>query len=83
MSTDLDEVLRADDELFQAPPEVAQTSEVQQPAETKPAPRTRASRLQTVADQAPEHQPDDDGVIDMPPIDQMNGHDGDDQDSPI
>jgi recombination protein RecT len=61
MSTDLDDALRADDELFM--PE-AQPAEPAQP-EVKPGGSKRASRLQKVVDQAP--APDDDGVIDMDP----------------
>lgn len=64
MSTDLDNALAEDDELFtpepaQAPAPVQPVDEVKQEAPKRP------SRLQRVAEQAP--PPDDDGVIDMPP----------------
>jgi recombination protein RecT len=75
MSTDLDELLRADDEQFlPADPEPAQADDT-----TKP--KGRASRLAAVAEQAPAH--DEDCVIDMqqnPPIDDSPR---DDNDSPI
>jgi recombination protein RecT len=82
MSTDLDEALRADDELFMPEP---QPAEPVQP-EAKPAGSKRASRLQKVVDQAP--APDDDGVIDMDPgADMGTGDDSDPDvdrsDSPI
>lgn len=80
MSTDLDDVLRADDELF-APPEAP--VEQPQPEPTTEAPK-RPSRLAKVAAQAPAPQPDDDGVIDMEqaPADQHDYQGGGD-DSPI
>lgn len=63
MSTDLDELLRADDEQFmpaEPEPQAAQAAEVK--------PKGRASRLASVAEQAPQTPaPDDDGVIDMAP----------------
>lgn len=68
MSTDLDDALRADDELFM--PEKAEelapaTAPAAAPEVEKPR---RASRLQKVAEQAPASTPahDDDGVIDVP-----------------
>lgn len=83
MSTDLDDVLRSDDELFQ-PPEQPEAAPAQ--AET-PAPTKRPSRLAKVAEQAPQPQHDDDGVIDMEqgaPMDMGEpGHPGDEHDSPI
>ena len=82
MSTDLDDALRADDELFMPEPHPA---EPVQP-EVKPASSKRASRLQKVVDQAP--AADDDGVIDMDPgADMGTGDDSDPDvdrsDSPI
>lgn len=81
MSTDLDDVLRSDDELFQPPeqPEAAPAS-VPDPG---PAPTKRPSRLAKVAEQAPQPQHDDDGVIDMEqgPVDA--GQAMDEHDSPI
>lgn len=69
MSTDLDEVLREDDALFHAPEQEAP------PAADSEAPkRTRASRLDKVAEQAP---PSSD-IIDMPPNGQEYPIDGDD-----
>lgn len=83
MSTDLDEVLREDDEPFAPAPAapVQQADEVQQPSE-------RPSRLRKVVEQeqefsqAPQYGADDDGVIDVqanPPADAQEAHD----DSPI
>jgi len=60
MSTDLDDALRADDEMFM-PPEQAAPAAPETATDT-PAPAKRASRLQKVADEAPPH--DEDGVID-------------------
>jgi recombination protein RecT len=89
MSTDLDDMLHRDDDLFQ-PPEPGQ-QETAQPTQNgnghapEPTPKRRgASRLQSVADQAPSPQHDADGVIDMeanlpPPAD----YDGQEPDSPI
>lgn len=82
MSTDLDEALRADDELFMPEPQPADPAQ----PEAKPAGSKRASRLQKVVDQAP--APDDDGVIDMDPgADMGTGDDSDPDvdrsDSPI
>jgi recombination protein RecT len=62
MSTDLDGLLREDDELFMPAP----TDASEQPQEA--APKGRASRLSKVAEQAPQ-QPHNDGVIDMEPND--------------
>ena len=79
MSTDLDDALRADDEMFM-PPESAPAPEQDQ-AE-KPAPAKRASRLQKVAEQAvPQH--DNDGVIDMEPNPPGDYQAGNENDSPI
>lgn len=63
MSTDLDDALKADDELFM-PPEQTQPAEA---ASETPTPVKRASRLAKVAEQAPMPEHDDDGVIDMEP----------------
>ena len=74
LSTDIDGVLKEDDELFmpeQAAPEAAQAAEA-------PAAPKRPSRLQKVAEQAPAPA-DDDGVIDMPQTEAP----ADDHDSPI
>lgn len=76
MSTDLDELLRADDEQFMPePPDEQDVTPAAKPA-------GRASRLAAVADQAP--AADDDGVIDMQPNDPpaADNTDGDDG-SPI
>lgn len=65
MSTDLDEALRADDELFMPPEQPPAPAAAPQPAE-QPVKAKRASRLQKVAEQAqPDPLPphDDDGVI--------------------
>lgn len=79
LSTDIDGAIRDDDEMFMPPAEQA----APEPAAAAPAPAKRPSRLQKVADQAPQQPPaDDDGVIDMPP----SGYDdqpGPDADSPI
>jgi recombination protein RecT len=78
LSTDIDGVIKEDDELFM--PEPAQ-QEAAQAAEAPAAPK-RASRLQKVAEQAPAS--DDDGVIDMPTNDHQNaGQSAEDHDSPI
>jgi recombination protein RecT len=82
MSTDLDDVLRADDELFM-PNEQAAPAAQAAPAPEAEKPK-RPSRLQKVAEQAPVEQPtyhDDDGVIDMHTADM--GEPGNPDDSPI
>lgn len=56
MSTDLDDALRADDELFMPPEQPADDP----PAAPAEAPKKRASRLQKVAEQAP---PQDAGEV--------------------
>lgn len=86
MSTDLDDVLRADDELF-TPPEQPEPAPAPVPAEA-PAPTKRPSRLAKVAEQAPPPPVhDDDGVIDMeqgPVTDQGEpGYPAEEHDSPI
>jgi recombination protein RecT len=77
LSTDIDGVLKEDDELFMpepAAPEAAQAAEA-------PAAPKRPSRLQKVAEQAPEPavHADDDGVIDMEP----NSSPAEEHESPI
>ena len=79
MSTDLDDVLRSDDELFQ-PPEQPEAAPAQAEA---PAPTKRPSRLAKVAEQAPQPQHDDDGVIDMEQGPAYDGQAMDEHDSPI
>jgi len=76
LSTDIDGAIREDDEMFMPPAETQQ-----EPAEAPPQPSAakRPTRLQKVAEQAPEPQHDDDGVIDMQPSDQPAA----DNDSPI
>jgi len=59
MSTDLDDLLRSDDDLFMPPAE--QPSQEPQNGAAAPTPRTRPTRLNTVAAAASE-QPDDDSV---------------------
>lgn len=86
LSTDIDGAIRDDDELFM-PEHPAQAEPAPAPAE---APKKRASRLQVVAEKAPQPAPqqepapthDDDGVIDM---DQDDGQPqiDDNNDSPI
>jgi hypothetical protein len=75
MSTDLDDVLRADDELFMPPEQPAQP----EPDPAQPAPSKRPSRLAKVAEQAPPPPPppphNDDGVIDVDPHDGEPGGD--------
>lgn len=77
LSTDIDGVIRDDDELFMPAPEQAAPA----PAETaeKPSAAKRPSRLQKVAEQAPANDDgpafppvDDDGVIDMQATDVTN-----------
>jgi recombination protein RecT len=68
LSTDIDGVLKEDDELFM--PEPAQAAPEAAQAEEKPSAARRPSRLNKVAEQAPEAaQPDSDGVIDVPHTD--------------
>ena len=78
MSTDLDDVLRSDDEMF-APPEAAPTPAPEQEVTEKPATAKRPSRLEKVAGRAPYH--DNDGVIDMEPA--STGEPDQAEDSPI
>ncbi|MEN9885748.1 MAG: hypothetical protein RL758_326 [Pseudomonadota bacterium] len=67
LSTDIDGVIKEDDELFM-PPEPAQAAQEAPQADEKPSAAKRPSRLNKVAEQAPEGapMPDDDGVIDVP-----------------
>lgn len=82
MSTDLDDVLRADDELF-TPPEQPEPAPAPAPAEA-PAPSKRPSRLAKVAEQAPPPPVhDDDGVIDMEQAPMEADYPADQHDSPI
>lgn len=85
LSTDIDGVIKEDDELFMPPEPVAQ--EPAQEAE-KPSAARRPSRLNKVAEQAPPAaaHADDDGVIDVPHTEVSDaGHDHADEhaDSPI
>ena len=80
LSTDIDGVIKEDDELFM-PPEPAQEAPQ---AEEKPSAARRPSRLNKVAEQAQDagQQPDDDGVIDVPHTEVHQTADQD-ADSPI
>ena len=84
LSTDIDGVIREDDELFM-PPEPA-SQEPAQEAE-KPSAARRPSRLNKVAEQAPQaaQAADADGVIDVPHTEVHDGQEyvGDEADSPI
>lgn len=77
MSTDLDDVMRADDDLFMPEPQPAEPAKA---AEAKPAGPKRASRLQKIVEQASPPAPDDDGVIDMDPGADMGSGDDSDPD---
>lgn len=81
MSTDLDGLLHEDDDLFMPPEEPATPA---QPAE-QPSGKRRPSRLNKVAQQAPEQTITEDGeVIDAEATVVNNGDDhSDDADSPI
>lgn len=82
LSTDIDGMIKEDDELFMPEQPAQPTQEAPQAAETTSATR-RPSRLQKVADQAPEAgaQADADGVIDVP---HTEVHPGENEaDSPI
>lgn len=85
LSTDIDGAIRDDDDLFM-PEQPATPAE---PPAPQPEPKKRASRLQAVAEKAPQPvqamQPDNDGVIDVDtdfdgePVEAMNNA----EDSPI
>jgi recombination protein RecT len=82
LSTDIDGMIKEDDELFMPEQPAQPAQEAPQAAETTSAAR-RPSRLQKVADQAPEAgaQADADGVIDVP---HTEVHPGENEaDSPI
>lgn len=82
LSTDIDGMIKEDDELFMPEQPAQPAQEAPQAAETPSAAR-RPSRLQKVADQAPEAgaQADADGVIDVP---HTEVHPGENEaDSPI
>lgn len=82
LSTDIDGMIKEDDELFMPEQAAQPAQEAPQAAETPSATR-RPSRLQKVADQAPEAgaQADADGVIDVP---HTEVHPGENEaDSPI
>ncbi len=82
LSTDIDGMIKEDDELFMPEQPAQPAQEAPQAAETPSATR-RPSRLQKVADQAPEAgaQADADGVIDVP---HTEVHPGENEaDSPI
>ena len=82
LSTDIDGVIRDDDELFMPPPEQPTTAPAPEQTD-EPAPKKRPSRLQKVAEQAPADDGpafppvDDDGVIDVA------DNSADEHDSPI
>jgi recombination protein RecT len=82
MSTDLDDLLRSDDDQFM--PTEAPAAATQEPA-TPPAdkPKGRASRLAGVAAQAPQETIDDDGVIEGEAIEHEPAGESEDHDSPI
>jgi recombinational DNA repair protein RecT len=77
LSTDIDGMIKEDDELFMPEPAAPDST---QASETAAAPK-RPSRLQKVAEQAPPPA-DDDGVIDMPVSDASQSYQ-EDGDSPI
>ena len=91
LSTDIDGVIREDDELFMPPEPAEAPREAAQEAE-KPSAARRPSRLNKVAEQAPQagsqaaqHATDADGVIDVPHTEVHDGQEyvGDEADSPI
>ena len=85
LSTDIDGMIKEDDELFMPEPAPQAAPEAAQDAE-KPSAARRPSRLQKVAEQAPAAAADDDGVIDMPHTDvpaEAQEYVGDEADSPI
>lgn len=86
LSTDLDGALASDDELFMPEPAPQAAPEAAQDAE-KPSAARRPSRLNKVAEQAPQadQAADADGVIDVPHTEVHDGQQyvGDEADSPI
>lgn len=90
LSTDIDGMIKEDDELFMPEPAPQAAPEAAQDAE-KPSAARRPSRLNKVAEQAPQAGPqadqaaDADGVIDVPHTDVHDGQQyvGDEADSPI
>jgi len=86
LSTDIDGVIKEDDELFMPEPAPQAGPEAAQDAE-KPSAARRPSRLNKVAEQAPQvdQAADADGVIDVPHTEVHEGQEyvGDEADSPI
>lgn len=87
LSTDIDGVIKEDDELFM-PPEPAQAAQAPAQAAETPQATRRPSRLQKAVDQAQDAptaaQADDDGVIDVPHTEvASDGQEYDTADSPI
>lgn len=87
LSTDIDGVIKEDDELFM-PAEPAQAAQAPAQEAEKPSAARRPSRLQKAVDQAQEApaaaQADDDGVIDVPHTEvASDGQEYDTADSPI
>jgi len=86
LSTDIDGMIKEDDELFMPEPAPQAAPEAAQDAE-KPSATRRSSRLNKVAEQAPQadQAADADGVIDVPHTEVHDGQQyvGDEADSPI
>lgn len=86
LSTDIDGVIKEDDELFMPEPAPQAAPEAAQDAE-KPSAARRPSRLNKVAEQAPQaaQAADADGVIDVPhtEVHEAQEYVGDEADSPI
>ena len=86
LSTDIDGMIKEDDELFMPEPAPQAAPEAAQDAE-KPSAARRPSRLNKVAEQAPQadQAADADGVIDVPHTEVHDGQQyvGDEADSPI
>lgn len=93
LSTDLDDALHADDELFmpaenaeqQPAPQTGSNGagQAEQQQSQQPPKRRGASRLAAVASAAPQAPVDDDGVIDMPPASNAGDDGAYVDDSPI
>jgi len=87
LSTDIDGMIKEDDELFMPEPAPQAAPEAAQDAE-KPSAARRPSRLNKVAEQAPQAGPqaeqaaDADGVIDVPHT-EVSNENTEDADSPI